>query len=521
VVKVWFAVAIFAMATLVGCQVASHSTTSTPATLTTNHTPAPTATFVPAVDFVNGLVVLPPEKYLFVEAWRNLHGVGNCEGLMIDFPTYNIHDGSLQGNLNLAADASIVGFFGEGTSNSGTAGGGASSELMPMYELPYQYGQFTVHSVDSRGLIVITIDGESIYMEPGRSWSHQTQRTDENGCQLTNRFILRNYGLVYADMGEFRSQIANECPGIDSQRNRLAWSHNENWFAYAGKSSLTIYESDLRSTLQSWSMDAPVTSVAVSPHGNKVAFTTADGALHFVDLIDEEAQLIFDASLIDSPGYWTSLTFNPDGKILALGAADKRILFWDVETSTGNPLVAAAGADRCVRFLEFNSSGNRLLVDAGAESTEVWTIRDNMLTGTSIGGMSEIDGARAITPDGSRVAAVGGGTFFIVNAMNGSVKESWSGAYQNVRSIQFSPDGTLLATGSDYGWVQLWEVEPGGNIEAWMIGDGDWSETVVTVVFSPDGHYLAALDRIGDVGELIWVLDLDTGETAELLVPSE
>jgi WD40 repeat protein len=56
-----------------------------------------------------------------------------------------------------------------------------------------------------------------------------------------------------------------------------------------------------------------------------------------------------------------------------------------------------------------------------------------------------------------------------------------------VYAVAFSPDGRTLATGSDDGAVQLWEVETGRKIRA-LRGHSNW---VSSVAFSPDGHTLA------------------------------
>gem|GEM_PF-4294630 len=54
--------------------------------------------------------------------------------------------------------------------------------------------------------------------------------------------------------------------------------------------------------------------------------------------------------------------------------------------------------------------------------------------------------------------------------------------------VCFSPDGRLLAAGSDHGMVGLWEVSSGR--EVWSFKDQlDW---VHGVAFSPDGHILAS-----------------------------
>ncbi|WP_344669665.1 serine/threonine-protein kinase [Catenulispora yoronensis] len=65
----------------------------------------------------------------------------------------------------------------------------------------------------------------------------------------------------------------------------------------------------------------------------------------------------------------------------------------------------------------------------------------------------------------------------------------------NVRSLAFSPDGTLLAAGYDEDLVRLWTV-PDGRQFGKTIGDptdpgGTWATTIRAVAFSSDGKILA------------------------------
>jgi WD40 repeat protein len=54
--------------------------------------------------------------------------------------------------------------------------------------------------------------------------------------------------------------------------------------------------------------------------------------------------------------------------------------------------------------------------------------------------------------------------------------------------VAFSPDGRLLASGSDDHTVKLWDVETGQEVRT-LRGHTDW---VWSVAFSPDGRLLAS-----------------------------
>lgn len=69
----------------------------------------------------------------------------------------------------------------------------------------------------------------------------------------------------------------------------------------------------------------------------------------------------------------------------------------------------------------------------------------------------------------------------------GTLVHSSTGSFPDVKSVAFSPNGTILASGSAQGTVKLWNVATQRNIRT-LHSDS----RVASVAFSPNGHILAS-----------------------------
>ncbi|MEH2238817.1 serine/threonine-protein kinase [Nostoc sp.] len=92
---------------------------------------------------------------------------------------------------------------------------------------------------------------------------------------------------------------------------------------------------------------------------------------------------------------------------------------------------------------------------------------------------------------------------------NPFVPKSLKGHSSDVNSVAFSPDGTILASGSDDKTIKLWNLASEKQIQT-LEGHSDW---IWTVAFSPDSKTLAS----GSADKTIKLWNLETGKLIRTL----
>ncbi len=106
-------------------------------------------------------------------------------------------------------------------------------------------------------------------------------------------------------------------------------------------------------------------------------------------------------------------------------------------------------------------------------------------------------------------------TVFSLNTFTQESPTTLTGHKPYVRSVSFSPDGTLLASGSDDDTIRLWDVATGEEIRT-LTGH---TSVVTSVSFSPDGTLLASGSRDNTI-KLRVLSDLPPPRTIIRLTPA-
>lgn len=208
------------------------------------------------------------------------------------------------------------------------------------------------------------------------------------------------------------------------------------------------------------------------------------------------------------------LEISPDGSQLAVNQFSTGLVY-DLSVPA-DPRILQVSPDQngFTFFANFAPDGESLYV-GGFGMLSRWSLDEN--TGQPLMVFDGYPGVITVSPDGQTIAAVMDGTFtatedntvYLIDGLTGEVIRTFTGHTDPVNFMDFSPDGTLLATPSFDLTARIWDVATGEMLHILEGHEGVVSE----VEFSGDGSRLLSTSSDGTVR--IW--DVATGEQVQQL----
>ena len=235
-------------------------------------------------------------------------------------------------------------------------------------------------------------------------------------------------------------------------------------------------------------------SVVFSPDGKTVAF----GGHGSIRMWNTESGEHFDISLLGANDNHKStrkpiisvLVFSPDGKTLVSGTEDGKVQMWEPETGdelTPNPLFEAKGLEE--KDLDIIKQERKPIDEVKETNVVINKVRSPTIT------YYEFIKTLAFSPDGALLAM---GTNKRIRLFGIKREIGFKELPYGAETLLFSPDNSVLLCGFSIGRIELWNL---ATVDKLSTLEGH-TAAVQTLVFSPDGKTLVSTGKDGTI--LLW-----------------
>lgn len=272
---------------------------------------------------------------------------------------------------------------------------------------------------------------------------------------------------------------------------RVAWNPRSSIIA-ASNGTIQLYTDSLEK-LKAFSSQigtGETLSLSWSLDGTRLVGSSRYGAIEVWNTAT--SQLI--ASTTGYAAY--QVVWSPDGAYVAGGKTTDTVDIWDANTLKLTASLTSHQGD--VRAIAWNSDGSTIASGADDQTICVWQVKSRqcVLKIEPHSLVASVD----FSPDGRLLAAgLFTGELRIWNVSDGSLQtalSSGTGVY-GASIVAWNPDGrTILSV--DHSLVKLWNPTTGANIRTWTASD----RLIQDASWSPDGNRIVTIDVRGTIS--IW-----------------
>jgi WD40 repeat protein len=241
--------------------------------------------------------------------------------------------------------------------------------------------------------------------------------------------------------------------------------------------------------------------VAPAPDGATLAVGNADWTISLRDVASSQKQ----CSFATQSAVVRAVAFAPDGTTLASGGSDKCVYLWDL--ASRRLKARLTGHTQTVSTVAFAPDGRTLVSGSQDGTIRCWntvTSQVQWLIPAPVGHRTPMVLCAQFSPDGKMLATASNfnPVVRLWESATGRELANLQGPADSMISTAFSPDGATLVTGDSRGNITLWDLESRHPRASWN-AHSSW---VMSVAFSADGRTLTSA---GDETVKLWEISAD------------
>jgi WD40 repeat protein len=371
-------------------------------------------------------------------------------------------------------------------------------------------GEVRVHALAHPGVAQVSFDGHQgrrgrvggLAISGDGAWVASAQFESLNQTQVA---------IWNAATGEMRRRVATDMGLV----TRIRLNHDGSRLLVQGpQEQLRLLDVSSGGWIGELPEAIAPAAYAFSPDGRQLAVGVGTGAVVILDAAD--GGIVAHKEM--HGGAVTAVAFMPDGQRLVTGSADRSVRLWsaDLESALG----AYHGHQNPVTFIAV-ASNSETVASVDRDAAHVWwpdSPGQARRFGAAPGHVKQV----ALSPRGERLFLADHRRSFRVFDLSEPVPALEIDTGRPLDLVARSSDGRVLATASEDGVVELWQV-PGGT----RLFSGQAHERSLTgLAFSGDGRSLltasedgtVALWRVAD-GGMVWRSARHAGQAFATFMP--